>query len=81
MTIEKIDRKNGEINLTMSDTELRTITNLFCKTRKHLNFNGQEYFLNAELFTAITILHHGLIPDFEFEHIKELYEKGSAKYA
>lgn len=45
MTIEKIDRKSGEINLTMSDTELRTITNLFCKARKHLDFDEQEYVL------------------------------------
>ncbi len=79
MNIKKIDGETGSITLTMSDTELRTLTNLLCQARKHIDFSDNEYILNAELFTAITILHHGKIPAFEREHINELYEKGGAE--
>lgn len=61
----------------MSDIELRTITNLLCRARKTVDFTIKEYEVNAELFTAITILHHGMIPGFEREHINELYEKAN----
>ena len=76
MIIEKIDRKSGFITLTMTDSELRTITNVLCKSRNKIDFNKTEYGINAELFTAITVLHHGKIPAFERKHINELYEKG-----
>lgn len=79
MNIDKLDGNTGSITLTMSDTELRTLTNLLCHARKHIDFSNNEYILNAELFTAITILHHGKIPAFEREHINELYEKGGVK--
>lgn len=79
MNIRNIDGKNGSINITMSDIELRTITNLFCKARSQIDFNENEYIVNAELFTAITILHHGKIPAFELKLINELYEKGGAE--
>lgn len=75
MNIEKIDTKTGYITLTMKDTELRTITNLLCKVRKEIDFTSDEYEVNAQLFTAITILHYGRIPAFERKHINELYEK------
>ena len=79
MNIKRIDGKNGNIDITMSDTELRTITNLLCKARSQIDFNKNEYLVNAELFTAITILHHGRIPAFELRLIKQLYEKGGAE--
>lgn len=79
MNIKTIDGKNGNITITMSDIELRTITNLFCKARNHIDFNKKEYIVNAELFTAITILHHGTIPAFELKHIYELFQKGGAQ--
>lgn len=79
MIINKIDGKNGSINITISDTELRTITNLLCKARNHIDFTKKEYTVNAELYTAITILHHGKIPTFERKHINELYEKGGGE--
>ena len=79
MNIKEINGKAGSITITMSDTELRTITNLFCKARNHVDFEKKEYIVNAELFTAITILHHGTIPAFELKHINELYVKGGAK--
>lgn len=79
MRINKIDEKSGFITITMEDTELRTITNLLCKARSQIDFDKKEYIVNAELFTAITILHHGMIPAFERKHINELYEKGGAE--
>lgn len=79
MNIEKTDGKTGNITLSMSDTELRTITNLMCKARNHIEFTPKEYTVNAELFTAITILHHGKIPAFELQHICELYKKGGVE--
>ena len=75
MLIEKIDRKSGFITLEMSDIELRTVANLLCRARKGKNFSNEEYAVNAGIFTAITILHHGRIPAFEFKHIKEMYDK------
>lgn len=75
MIIEKVDRKNGFITLEMSDKELRTITNLLCKARKQINFDKTDYAVNAELFTAITILHSGRIPNFELNLIKEMQDK------
>lgn len=78
MNIKKIDGDKGSITLTMSDTELRTITNLLCQARKHIEFTKEDYIVNAELFTAITILHHGRIPAFERKHIMKLCEKGGA---
>lgn len=74
MNIEKMDCKNGFITITMQDTELRTLTNLLCKARKAVKFGAKDFEVNAELFTAITILHHGCIPEFEREHINSLYE-------
>lgn len=79
MNIKRIDGKLGSIDITMSDIELRTITNLLCKARSQIEFNKNEYIVNAELFTAITILHHGKIPAFELKHINELYKKGGAE--
>lgn len=75
MNIEKIDRNTGYITLTLSDKELRTVTNLLCKARKQLNFSETEYIVNADLYTAITLLHCGNIPSFERKHINELFEK------
>ena len=74
MNIKEMDCKNGFITITMRDTELRTITNLLCKARKVVEFGAKDFEINAELFTAITILHHGCIPEFEREHINDLYE-------
>lgn len=79
MNIKQMDGKAGSITITMSDVELRTITNLLCKARNHIDFEKKEYVVNAELFTAITILHHGTIPAFELKHINELYKKGGAE--
>ena len=75
MLIEKIDRKNGFITLEMSDTELRTITNLLCRARKQIDFHKTEYAVNAELLTATTILHSGRLPNFELNLIKEMQDK------
>lgn len=82
--LDLIKRQQAEIEkysitLTMRDTELRTITNLFCKARSQIDFNKNEYIVNAELFTAITILHHERIPAFELSVINELYQKGGAE--
>lgn len=79
MNIEKIDTKTGYITLTMRDEELRTVTNLLCKARKTVEFTKSDYKVNAELFTAITVLHHGCIPAFERKHINELCEKAGEK--
>ena len=79
MNIKRIDGKNGSIDITMSDTELRTITNLLCEARSQIDFSKMDYIVTAELFTAITILHHGRIPAFELKLIKQLYEKGGAE--
>ena len=78
MNIREMDCKTGSITITMSDTELRTLTNLLCRARKVVKFEAKDFEVNAELFTAITILHHGCIPAFEREHINGLYE--SIKY-
>lgn len=75
MNIIELNSDTGNITISMSDIELRTITNLLCKARKKVDFTIKEYEVNAELFTAITILHHGMIPEFEREHINELYKK------
>lgn len=75
MNIREMDCKNGFITLTMRDTELRTLTNLLCKARKAVEFGAYDLEVNAELFTAITILHHGCMPEFEREHINDLYIK------
>ena len=74
MNIREMDCKTGSITITMQDTELRTLTNLLCKARKVVDFEAKDFEVNAELFTAITILHHGCIPAFEREHINGLYE-------
>lgn len=79
MLIEELNRKTGTITLSMSDKELRTITNLLCKARKKVDFNAQENVVNAELFTAITVLHHGRIPYFERNHINGLYERAETE--
>ncbi|MBP3359922.1 MAG: hypothetical protein J6N52_03640 [Clostridia bacterium] len=79
MNIEKTNGKTGYITITMRDAELRSITNLLCQAREHINFSKKDYIVNAELFTAITILHHGRIPEFELSIINELYNKGGAK--
>lgn len=75
MIIEKIDRKSGFVTLEISDEELRTVTNIFCRARKQQDFSKKEYAVNAELFTAITVLHHGRIPNFEINLIKDMQEK------
>lgn len=75
MNIREMNCNTGSITITMRDTELRTLTNLLCKVRKAVDFSADEYAINAKLFTAITILHHGMIPEFERNHINELYEK------
>lgn len=75
MIIEKIDRKSGFITLEISDSELRTITNIFCRERKQKKFSKEEYKVNAELFAAITILHIGRIPNFEINLIKQMQDE------
>lgn len=75
MLIKNVDRENGFITLEMSDSELRTVTNLLCKARERIDFNKTDYAVNAELFTAITILHSGRIPHFELNLIKEMQDK------
>jgi hypothetical protein len=79
MTIQEINRNTGTITLSMSDKELRTVTNLLCKARKHIEFSPKDYEVNAELFTAITVLHSGCIPSFERKHINELYAKATTE--
>lgn len=74
MNIDKIDCKSGVITITMRDTELRTLTNLLCRARESVEFGATDFQVNAELFTAITILHCGCIPKFERDHINKLYE-------
>lgn len=74
MNIREMDCQNGFITITMRDTELRTLTNLLCRARKAVEFEAKDLEVNAELFTAITILHHGCIPEFERNHINGLYE-------
>ena len=75
MIIEKIDRKSGFITLEMSDSELRMITNIFCRERKQKKISKEEYKVNAELFAAITILHSGRIPNFEINLIKQMQDE------
>lgn len=77
MNIEKFDKNTGLITLTLSEEELRTITNLMCKARKSIGFSKQDYKINADLFAAITIFHHGKIPDFELKFLTELYHKAN----
>ena len=77
MNIDKLNKNTGFITLTLSEEELRTITNLMCKARKSIGFSKQDYKINADLFAAITLLHHGIIPDFELKHLTELYHKAS----
>ena len=79
MEIREMNCDRGSITVTMRDTELRTLTNLLCKARKHIEFSADEYAINAKLFTAITILHHGKIPKFEREHINELFRMADEK--
>ncbi len=80
MFIKKIDSNSGFITLEMSYKELRTITNLLTKARKLKDFSELDYKVNAELFTAVTILGGGRIPKFELKHIKEMQEKAGAEY-
>lgn len=75
MNIREVDCKNGFITITMKDTELRTLTNLLCRARKVVEFEAKDFEVNAELFTAVTILHHGRIPEFERKHINDLYNR------
>ena len=79
MIIEKIDRNNGFITLEMSNKELRTITNLLCKAREKIDFDKTDYAVNAELLTAVTILHSGKMPNFELNLIKEMQDKAQGK--
>ena len=79
MNIRELNCNTGSITITMRDTELRTLTNLLCEARKKIDFSADQYEINAKLFTAITILHHGKIPQFEREHINLLYEKAEEK--
>jgi hypothetical protein len=79
MNVREMNCNTGSITVTMRDTELRTLTNLLCKARKHVDFSADEYAMNAKLFTLITILHHGMIPKFEREHINELFRMADGK--
>ena len=74
MNIREMNCNTGSITITMRDTELRTLTNLLCKARKTVDFSADEYEINAKLFTAMTVLHDGMIPQFEREHINDLYK-------
>lgn len=76
MTFNEINRKSRSITITMEEAELRALTNLLCHARKKVEFNKEHYKVNADLFTAITILHHGKLPAFELKLISELYQKG-----
>ena len=80
MFIRKINGENGFITLEMSYKELRTITNILTKARKLKDFNELDYKVNAELYTAVTILGGGRIPTFELKHIKEMQEKAGKEY-
>jgi hypothetical protein len=79
MNIREMNCNTGSITVTMRDTELRTLTNLLCRARKHIEFSADEYAINAKLFTAITVLHCGKIPKFERVHINELFEMADKK--
>ena len=79
MNIREMNCNRGSITIDMKVTELRTLTNLLCKARKHIEFSADEYAVNAKLFTLITILHHGMIPEFEREHINELFRMADGK--
>lgn len=79
MNIREMNCDRGSITIDMRDTELRTLTNLLCKARKHIEFSVDELAINAKLFIAITIRHHGMIPEFEREHINELFRMANEK--
>lgn len=79
MNIREMNCNTGSITITMRDTELRTLTNLLCQARKSVDFSADEYEINAKLFTAITVLHCGMIPEFERNHINKLYELAKEK--
>lgn len=80
MLIRKIDSETGYITLEMNYKELRTLANLICLARKENKLSELDYKVNAELYTAVTILGSGRIPKFELNHIKELQENAGTEY-
>lgn len=74
MNIKEMDCTRGYATVTMRYEELRTLTNLLCKARKLISFKEMDLIVNAELFTIVTVLGNGCIPEFEREHIHTLYE-------
>lgn len=77
MQIRELNNKTGWITLEMQDSELRAITNMFCKAKKsdNVDFTSKDYKVYSDLYAAISILHCGSLPDFELNHIKELRDK------
>lgn len=77
MQIKELNTQTGWITLEMQDTELRTITNMFCKAKRDdkVGFTAKEYEIYSNLYAAISILHCGALPDFELNHIRELRDK------
>lgn len=74
MNIKEMNCTSGYVTVTMRYDELRTLTNILCKARTRMSFKERDLRVNAELFTIVTVLDNGCIPEFEREHIYTLYE-------
>lgn len=77
MKILNFDSDAGFTDLRFNREELRTLADILCKARKNQDFNQREYNVNTSIYMASTLLSHGCLPDFEFNHLKELRDKAN----
>lgn len=80
MRIKDLHNPQGYITLELKESELRAMTNLLYEaTISGVSFDKEGYLLYSNLYTAVSILSHGYLPDFELNLIRALRDKKMRK--
>ena len=75
MNIRDIDTKTMTSTITFRYEELRALSNLLFEADKNNIIEDRDQNIYVNIYMITTLLAHGMIPDFEFNRIKELRDK------